>query len=267
LYAHPFWDPKTREKLNLEATPHNSANHQWKGHGQHVKLPPKAHLGTVIMLEQILGIFSDGRTITAAIAAIIMVLIKAIDFHDKHFVLKRHKRLQELRSSVTTKGPLTEYLDESIRLEAFRIASGVRASTLKAAALIKLSSLGFWDREQIRKVAKFLAVTPMHPIPVIHIHRSDKLEAWVGLALAIFSLVIGAIFCVALTTKYPPYGPLVGLALFTALILSSALLSSDYRNLKNAQQFKKYLEAHPNVLLNQEQVKKDLSEPTSSIDS
>lgn len=60
------------------------------------------------MLLNFLEAINNGYTLTAVIIGGVAVILRvltmfgrALDFHDKHFVEKRHRRLLELRSSVT----------------------------------------------------------------------------------------------------------------------------------------------------------------------
>lgn len=183
-----------------------------------------------------------------------MVLIKAInkafELYSNHFMHKRYKRLKELRSNEVAETPFKRYLDDAIQLEAFHIAAGVRASPLKAAALLQLSQLGYWDREQIRQVAKFLILTPERPMPYIRIRRSDVIGAWIGMLVAIGFITTGAILGLAIMLKAgPPFGILIGGGLVFAFFCGGALFATGYNEYKNAKRFEQYLGSHPETFL------------------
>lgn len=114
------------------------------------------------------GMLNNWPMMTAAVVAIFAVLVKALkmlgtvlEFREKHFIEKRYKRLRELRSHMS-KGNLATYLDGAVELEAFRIASGIKASPRKADAISKIASLGFWHSNEIRQLSTFLVVDPIH---------------------------------------------------------------------------------------------------------
>lgn len=204
------------------------------------------------MLQDALEFFSSGQAITAAVVGIVVVLIKALtmlgrvmDFHDKHFVEKRYKRLRELRSHTTEDGALSQYLDSSIKLEAFRIAFGVRVSSLKAAALATLGNLGYWDREQLRQLAKFVVISPEQPIPIVRIRLSDMIGAWFGFIVGLFLVVVGGILSIALTINVPPYGFFIGLLPLVSLSLGGIFAASEFGHYRNAQRLQRYLLANP----------------------
>ncbi|WP_426139228.1 hypothetical protein [Pseudomonas sp. DWP3-1-2] len=206
------------------------------------------------MYQGVLDFFSSTQVIVAAGVAVLVVVVKSLtmlgkvmEFHDLHFVLKRHKRLQELRSNFTLDSPFSQYLDESIKLEAFRIASGISTNALNTAALIKLSSLGFWNRSQLRQVAKYLVADTKSGKPRIQIDQGDKLGAWLGLFLGILCLVIGGVFCIAFMVILPPFGLLIGMALFAAMIFCGGLFATDYGAYKNAERVQIYLLDHPDT--------------------
>lgn len=161
---------------------------------------------------------------------------------------KRYKLLKELTSGVSINSKLKRYLDNSVELEVFRIVCGVRGSALQMEALVKLDSLGYWKREQIRRVAKFLVVKPEDSSPSINITRVDKFSARLSLTMAILLLLLGGAISIALTIKIPPYGFFIGLIPLTVMILAGAYFAADHGALRTALGIQKYLTAHPNTL-------------------
>ncbi|MBI6976437.1 MULTISPECIES: hypothetical protein [Pseudomonas] len=206
------------------------------------------------MLEQIQSFSNSSSAIVTALAGVVVILItalvKALEFYDSHFVHKRYKRLKELRSDLVVESPFTTYLDDAIQLEGFHIASGIRASSVKAAALLKLAQLGLWDRKQIRQVAKYLVITPENPTPFIRIRHSDVIGAWAGMLVAMIFMAVGAILGIAVMLKAgPPYGFFIGLCLVFTFTCGSALFATGYNEYKNAKRFEQYLSAHPETFL------------------
>lgn len=204
------------------------------------------------MLQDLLAALNSGYTLTAVIIAVVAVVLrvltmfgKALDFHDKHFVEKRHKRLLELRSSVTGDPLLSAYLSEAINLEAFRIASGIRASSLRARALITLSNLGYWDATQVRRASRYLLVTADNPMPRIEIDLWDKVSAWYGLFAGAMFVVLGGIMGYSFIVNIPLYGIAIGTPLFAGMVFSGGILAADWLRYKTAKRVKTYLERHP----------------------
>lgn len=204
------------------------------------------------MLQDLLTALNSGYTLTAVIIGVVAVALrvltmfgKALDFHDKHFVEKRHKRLLELRSSVTGDPLLTDYLSEAINLEAFRIASGIRASSLRARALMTLANLGYWDNTQIRRASRYLVATADNPNPRIEIDLWDKISAWYGLFAGAMFVLLGAIMGYSFMASVPKFGVVIGLPLFIAMTFAGALLAADWVRYKTALRVRAFLEEHP----------------------
>ncbi|MNU75871.1 hypothetical protein D3C71_654130 [compost metagenome] len=225
------------------------------------------------MYQEILALFSSDGAVATAIGVLVAVTIKSVsmlnqimDFRDKHFVEKRYKLLKELSTGIPTDSKLVRYLGDSIEHEAFRIVSGIRGSSLKISALIKLDSLGFWNREQIRRAAKFLVVTPGHPEPSIKITRADIFGARFGLAVAVFLLLTGGVISIALTLKFPLFGFFIGLGVLTVMIWAGAFFASDYHAYKGALDVHKYLIDHPETFSTKQTGSNDQAEAAVSVE-
>ncbi|MGF6208807.1 hypothetical protein [Pseudomonas frederiksbergensis] len=207
------------------------------------------------MYQEILALFSSEGAVAAAIGVLVAVVVKSIsmlnqimEFHDKHFIEKRYKLLKELTSGIPVNSKLKRYLDDSVELEAFRIVSGIRGSSLQIAALVKLDSLGYWNREQIRRVAKFLVIKPEDPCPSIKITEADKFGARFGLGMAILLLLAGGVISIALTIKVPPFGFFIGLAILAVMTWAGAYFAADHGAYRTARSVQKYLIDHPDTL-------------------
>jgi hypothetical protein len=208
------------------------------------------------MFEQLQSVFSGSGFISAAVLGMLMAMYKAasilssaMDLHERHFVRKRHKRLQELRSSISNNGAFTRYLDDAIQLEAFRIEFGIRVSPLKALALLNLWERGYWDRNQIGHIARFLIITPTESVPVIRITRADKVGAWAGLISGVITMLGGAVFWIAITLiDKTLYSYLAGGGLFCMFSFAAVLFATGYGRYKNALGVEKYLRDHPDTL-------------------
>ncbi len=206
------------------------------------------------MYQEILALFSSNGAIAAAIGVLVALIIKSIsmlnqiiEFHDKHFIEKRYKRLADLASSIHVSSRLKRYLDDSFEREVFRIVSGVNGSSLQIAALVRLDSLGYWNREQIRKVARFLIVKPECPSPYIEITKADKFGARFGLAVAVLLLLAGGAISIVLTVKVPLFGFFIGLIPLTVMIWAGGYFAADHGVYKNALSIQKYLINHPDT--------------------
>nr|GFC13963.1 hypothetical protein [Tanacetum cinerariifolium] len=82
------------------------------------------------VIQQLQSLLNSGYSIFVAVVATLTVLlkmltqiVKAMNWHDKHFVRKRFSRLKDIRAEATSPR-LVRYLDDAIELEMFRIASG-----------------------------------------------------------------------------------------------------------------------------------------------
>lgn len=206
------------------------------------------------MYQQVLALFSSDGAVAAAIGVLVAVTVKSIsmmnqimEFRDKHFIEKRYKLLKELASGIPVESKVKRYLDDSVEHEIFRIVSGIRGSSLQIAALVKLDSLGYWNREQIRRVARFLVIKPEEPHPLVKITKADKFGAMLGLAFAILLLLTGGVISIALTLKIPPFGFFIGLTVLSVMIWAGAFFAADHGAYKTALDIQKYLAEHPNT--------------------
>lgn len=201
------------------------------------------------LLQQAQSVLGSGYSVLAIAALVfaktISTLGSAFDFHDKNFVQKRFKRLNELRASVKKDHrPLAQYLDDAIELEAFRVASGVTAGKQKMDFLIGIASLGLWDRTQLRWLAKHIEQGPQDTTPSIRITRLDWVGAAIGLVSLSYCILAGIFFFAYLSFTMPmPYGMALGLLAFVALIFLARLLGEDFYSAMCARNIRKRLES------------------------
>jgi len=128
------------------------------------------------LLNSSYSIFVAAAATLAVLMKILSHIIKAMDWHDKHFVRKRLSRLRDIRSGATNTR-LIRYLDEATELELFRIASGVSTSRSKMEYLLELDETGRWNRMQLQSLSKFVALQPDSKTPVLSVTSLDKLSA------------------------------------------------------------------------------------------
>jgi len=224
------------------------------------------------LLQQAQSVLGSGYSVLVIAALIlartISTLGSAFDFHDKNFVQKRFKRLNELRAGVKKDDrPLAQYPDDAIELEAFRVASGVTVSKQKMDFLVEITSLGLWNRTQLRWVAKHLEQGPQDATPVIRISRFDWVGAAIGLLSISYCIIAGISSFAYLSLTMPmPYGVALGLLAFASLAFLGVLLGEDFYSVKFANSVRKYLEGkeasmfkEPNV---PEQLPRENRDPT-----
>ena len=185
------------------------------------------------VIQQLQPLLNSSYSIFVAAAATLAVLlkiashiIKAMDWHDKHFVRKRLSRLRDIRSGATNTR-LIRYLDDATELELFRIASGVSTSRSKMEYLLELDETGRWNRMQLRSLSKFLAMQPGSETPVLSVTSLDKLSAWTGGISTLLILFSGAWFLNILVRTGSPILGISGLLLFGLAILFARYLATD----------------------------------------
>lgn len=203
------------------------------------------------MIADLLALFNGSYAITAAAVGIFVLLIRfltmlgrAMEFHDKHFVEKRLRRLVLLRKNTVSDELFSRYLDEAIKLEAFRLASGVRAGTIKAAAIMNLSKLGHWDTIQIRRISGYLVGGAEGAMPEVEITKFDIFSAWYGLISGVTVLLLGAVGAIALAVRFSGYGFLLGIGFFIIAVIVGTWLAMDFGRYKLAIKVRSYLEKH-----------------------
>ena len=205
------------------------------------------------MIDELRAILSSSEAVGVAIIGMIMAIFKAAktftdaaELHENHFVRKRLKNLKESRAIIPSEGPFTKYFDDAIQLEAFRIEFGIRACRLKALALLKIAELGYWNHIEIKRLARFLVISPNEPSPIIRITPADRIGAWFGLGAGVFFIIVGAAFWISITlTSKTIYAYAAGAGLFCAFTFAAGLFASGYGRYKNALRVQDYLQSNP----------------------
>jgi len=192
----------------------------------------------------------------AAFVGIVAALVKALilvwrtaDVGSGFFARGRLKALMEMRADAHTGGDLASYLDSELELEKFRVASGVSADQKQMAALIRLFRLGIWERDDVRRAAKYLKVSPLWQHPRFEIDRRDEVEAISSLVISIVLPLSGALVWGALIVKTPIYGFLLGALAFLFSVVLATWIGKPYGDLRCARRIKAYLDHHPHVML------------------
>ena len=185
------------------------------------------------VIQQLQPLLNSSYSIFVAAAATLAVLLKiashimkAMDWHDKHFVRKRLSRLRDIRSGATNTR-LIRYLDDATELELFRIASGVSTSRSKMEYLLDLDETGRWNRMQLQSLSKFVALQPDSKTPVLSVTSLDKLSAWTSGISTLLILFSGAWFLNILVRTGSPILGISGLLLFGLAILFARYLATD----------------------------------------
>ncbi|HBO8401376.1 TPA: hypothetical protein NJF89_000557 [Pseudomonas aeruginosa] len=185
------------------------------------------------IIQQLQALFNSGYSMVVAVAAIVTILFKilaqlfrALEWHNKYLVRKRLIRLKDIRSS-TSSSQLIHYLDGAIELEIFRIASGVSTSRSKMEYLLQLGQTGFWSREQLHSLSKFLILELGSATPSLTVTLLDRLGAWAGGISAFSTLVLGAMYFIKLMLTGEPLMWLLGLLLFGLSVVAGRFLATD----------------------------------------
>ncbi|MER1051141.1 hypothetical protein AAA611_26720 [Pseudomonas aeruginosa] len=145
------------------------------------------------------------------IAALLRLLARVLDLHERHVVHKEFERLRKLRKVTPACMRLASYLDTSIRTETFRIASGISVSPKKMEYLLELSSIGRWDQYQLRSISRYVRQEPEAIEPSIQVDRSSFWDAIFCIVAGIYFVIVGLFFLVSSGIYLqPPYGWPVG---------------------------------------------------------
>lgn len=188
--------------------------------------------------SQYAPLFTAAITLLSLAPKLVAPLLSAFETHDKHFVRKPLERLKALRSSVAKNPNLSHYLETSIELEAFRIASGVTTSRSKMEFLLSLDKDGNWTKPQLRSLCRHLDVPGGRDKPEIVIGGFEKFAAiWSAIA-AITIGVLGSLYFTVSVYQFSVGDFVIGASAFAASIAFGRFVVSDfisYRIARRAQ--------------------------------
>ncbi|MGF0336765.1 hypothetical protein [Ectopseudomonas toyotomiensis] len=167
-------------------------------------------------------------TLVSLFPKLLAPLLSAFEAHDKHFVRKPLERLKALRSSASKHSELSEYLETSIALEAFRVASGISTSRAKMEFLLALNKDGTWTKPQLRSLARHVGFPDGSDKPAILISTSEKVFAVWSAGFAGLIALMGALFFVLLASRNEPLLFLLGASAFAGSVAFARFILSDY---------------------------------------
>ena len=142
------------------------------------------------------------------------------------------------RSSVAKNPDLSHYLETSIELESFRIASGITTSRAKMEFLLALNKDGTWSKPQLRSVAQHVGFPEGSDEPAIIISTSEKLFAvWSAVFGGVIALM-GAVFFIALASTNEILPFLIGAIVFVGFVAFARFILNEYISYKLASRAK-----------------------------
>ncbi|MDH0760037.1 hypothetical protein N5C70_25585 [Pseudomonas juntendi] len=205
------------------------------------------------MLEEFAAQFNSGWAAVAAVVGVLCLVptkaIQLLHLYDSHLARRQYKLLKELRAAESSESLYAQYLDDSLYLESFRIASGVRADRAKAEFLMRLARTGRWNHWQIRQIARYLWVTPEQPRLTLRITAVETAGAWSARLVGFFLMAIGCICGLIIMAKASSFAAFSGgMGAQAMFILGGALISSPFNSYCTARRFQKYVETHPELL-------------------
>ena len=206
-------------------------------------------------MEIYIGWLEMAAPYVGALASVAGAVLALINFLRKlrkggeGFFRRRLRLLTGLRNDVEVGSDLENYLDSSIELEKFRIASGTRLNPREMAVLMNISELGLWGPEHIRALGKYLKFPATSQTPKIVISGGDVLDAWISFFYSFAMFLSGIFLWAALVWRYGVIGCIGGALAFIVATLIGGLVAGGYREMKNAKEIKDYLDKNPEILL------------------
>nr|WP_313404115.1 hypothetical protein [Pseudomonas sp.] len=173
-------------------------------------------------------------TLASLTPKLLAPLLSAFEAHDKHFARKPLERLKSLRSSASKHSGLAEYLETSIELEAFRIASGITASRAKMEFLLALNKDGTWSKPQLRSVSQHVGFPEGSDEPAIIISTSEKVFAVWSAVFAGLIALMGAVFFILLASTNEILPFLIGAIVFVGFVAFARFILNEYISYKLA---------------------------------
>lgn len=210
------------------------------------------------MLELLKSQMDTGIGIATAVVGLLVLIAKSafkiFTLYDEHWSRRYHKNLKELRAAEASGGPLSNYLDDALYVEAFRIASGVSTNSLTVDYLKGLAKVGRWNRHQIKQISKFVAIRSNAQAPTFLITGWQTAGARFSLFITVLFMGLGVLFGVGVMIKGVGSlsALLAGFSVEIAFIVAAAWIGTPYHSYKIARSFEAYLEEHPEILAESE---------------
>lgn len=179
--------------------------------------------------------------IFAVLGKIIFSLRRVMDFHSEYFVKKRTKRIAELQPLFKEGRPISQFLDQSLESEAFKISSGITASPAKMNALIEIHDSGHWTISQLRNASRHFVIDPTTQEASFKITTADKVFASASLIFTLLILAIGSGYFVLLAFTKGLSGFTLGAVIFFISTIFSYSIAYDFRAYRAAKKIGAYL--------------------------
>lgn len=207
------------------------------------------------MLELMKSQIDTGIGLATAVIGLIALAItsffKIFSLYDKHWSRRNLKALADLRTTRIDDSSFEKYLDETIFIESFRIASGIRGNRRKVDYMLRLAAVGHWNRHQMLQISKFVETTAQAPEPVFRITRWQVAGARISLAFTILLMAMGFLIALGVMLKRPETlsGIAAGFSIEIAFIIAAALVGTSYNTYKIARNFENHLKKHPEIAI------------------
>ena len=174
----------------------------------------------------------------------VKILKGAFDFHYEYFTRRQLRRMTDLLPQVDQNSQLYHFLQQAISIEVFKIASGVKTTTINAAALMHLCKFKRISPNQVKNLVRHIKARPDGQV-TISMWAMEKIAAYYSLTASVVIFIFGLYALVTSFAINAKYGWAAGLIVFLICLMPVRFFLKDWRNYQQIKGIQSELLANP----------------------
>ncbi|MDP3845885.1 MAG: hypothetical protein Q8R10_05610 [Pseudomonas sp.] len=195
------------------------------------------------LLENNLG-FALATGFITLLGFSIKILKGAFDFHYEYFTRRHLRRMTDLLPQVDPDSLLHHFLKQAISIEVFKIASGLKTTSLYAAALMHLCKFKRISPNRVKHFVRHIEIRPDGHVS-LSINTMDKVAAYYSVTAAAVIFIFGGYAFVTSFAINEKYGWIAGAVMFLICSIAVRFFLKDWRNYQEVKRIQSDLLANP----------------------
>ncbi|MGY8832595.1 MAG: hypothetical protein ACKVIS_24305 [Pseudomonadales bacterium] len=171
------------------------------------------------------------------------ILKGAFDFHYEYFTRRHLRRITDLLPLVDPGSLQHDFLKQAISIEVFKITSGLKTTTLNAAALMHLCKYKYISPNQVKLFERHTEIQPGGHV-LLSIKAMDKFIAYYSGIAASVILIFGLSALITSFKITDKYGWIAGVVVMLMCIGAASFFLKDWRSYKTVKRIQSQLQAN-----------------------